>query len=445
MEVEDGRNNYMKDSKIIAEEIGRYFFDHLQEELQKDPSIIDAKGFDNKTPREIHKSVLKDLLEIFPNLINLPRPNYNLFERWVKWNNFPIAYKDFTFDAYNIIFLYRIIAIRNFSKESSQYFKKVTLEVFDKFDYKRPGFSVSGFLDFENNMRELLRKILLEIPNIDQEEAWNLLFEQSKEYQAVVNEFFESILKKALDDSERLLKNILPEKIADELKSSNKVIPKHIPETSVVFTDFKGFTQLTEKMAPESLIQELDNCFSVFDQIIDSHKIEKIKTIGDSYMCASGVPEPSHTHAIDACLATLEMRDAMRELYIQRSKNGELYWKVRIGIHTGELTAGVIGQKKFSYDIWGDTVNTASRMESSGIEGEINVSKSVYDKVHFFFDMESRGFIEAKNKGKIEMYLLKGLKKKYQNHLDNSKPNEEFTSIYDRISKGARIKSNQHL
>ena len=214
--------------------------------------------------------------------------------------------------------------------------------------------------------------------------------------------------------SEDLLNNIFPIKITEELKRDNKVEPVRVREASVLFTDFKGFTQLTEQMDSKQLVKELDICFKEFDEIVNYFSLEKIKTLGDGYMCAGGVPEENDTHIYAICLAAISMLDKIKELSKTRAMACGGYWQVRIGIHIGELVAGVIGEHKFSYDIWGDTVNTASRMESSGIAGEINISHELKEKIEKFFHVESRGEIPAKNKGKLKMYLLKGLREEYK-------------------------------
>ncbi|GAB4326641.1 MAG: hypothetical protein Kow00127_19450 [Bacteroidales bacterium] len=207
--------------------------------------------------------------------------------------------------------------------------------------------------------------------------------------------------------SEDLLLNILPEKTAAELKESGKATPKFYKEVSVLFTDFKGFTGLAEKLSPEELVEQLNHCFTGFDRIISRYGLEKIKTIGDAYMCAGGLPEEMEDHAVRTVAAALEIRDFMKGLKEEHQQKGMPFWEIRIGIHSGPVVAGVVGRKKFAYDIWGDTVNTASRMESSGIPGEVNISEATWEKVKEHFECIPRGMIEAKNKGKISMYLVK--------------------------------------
>lgn len=226
--------------------------------------------------------------------------------------------------------------------------------------------------------------------------------------------------------SDKLLLNILPSKIADELKEKGSVKPVTFPSASILFTDFKGFTKIAEKILPEKLVSILDSIFLEFDRITSKHKVEKLKTIGDSYMCASGIPEESQTHPIDICLAALEIANFMRLTKQEKEKANESFWDMRIGIHSGPVVAGVVGQNKFSYDIWGDTVNTASRMESSGEPDRINISEATYFLVKDYFECEYRGKVQAKNKGDITMYFLNRLKKEYSIDKDGIFPNEKL-------------------
>lgn len=229
--------------------------------------------------------------------------------------------------------------------------------------------------------------------------------------------------------SETLLKNILPATIAAELKETSVVVPKYFDSASVLFTDFVGFTRISEKLSPADLVTELDGCFSQFDEVVRRNNLEKLKTIGDAYMCAAGLPEKNPGHAIDACLTALELGAFMRQMAEIKNSIGVDFWKIRIGIHSGPVTAGVIGTNKFAYDIWGDTVNTASRMESSGSPDKINVSAITYELARDFFDFEYRGEIEAKGKGKLGMYYLLGIKPGLSLDGEGRIPNRNFLEL----------------
>jgi class 3 adenylate cyclase len=178
---------------------------------------------------------------------------------------------------------------------------------------------------------------------------------------------------------------------------------------TVLFSDIQGFTQIAEEMNPEVLIDELDRFFFHFDSVVEKYGIEKIKTIGDAYMCAGGIPERNRTNPVEVILAALEMQQYMKKLKESSLLQGMKYWDIRIGIHTGTVIAGVVGQKKLTYDIWGDTVNTASRMESSGEAGKINISGTTYEFVKDFFICEHRGKMPVKYKGELDMYFINGI------------------------------------
>ncbi|CAM4247851.1 adenylate/guanylate cyclase domain-containing protein [Gillisia hiemivivida] len=217
------------------------------------------------------------------------------------------------------------------------------------------------------------------------------------------------IIEKEKNRSERLLRNILPEGTALELMETGKVKAKKFKEVSVLFTDFEGFTQYAESLSPEELVKSVDFYFTKFDKIIEKHGLEKIKTIGDSYMCAAGVPFPIKDHAIKIMYAALEILD-----FVEKSKRDhqglDAQFEIRIGINSGSLIAGVVGSKKFAYDIWGDTVNMASRMESCSESGKINISENTYQLVKGDFSCIERGKIEVKNKGMVPMYFVECVK-----------------------------------
>jgi class 3 adenylate cyclase/Tfp pilus assembly protein PilF len=206
--------------------------------------------------------------------------------------------------------------------------------------------------------------------------------------------------------SDELLLNILPEETAKELKAKGHADAKLIDEVTVLFTDFKGFTALSEQLSPEELVQDLNECFSAFDRICEKYGIEKIKTIGDAYMAASGLPVPDADHASKVVQAAFEMRNFIEEGKQRKIIAGLPYFEIRIGVHTGPVVAGIVGVKKFQYDIWGDTVNIASRMESSGEPGKVNISDATYKLVKDQFECTSRGEIEVKGKGLMKMWFV---------------------------------------
>jgi class 3 adenylate cyclase len=209
--------------------------------------------------------------------------------------------------------------------------------------------------------------------------------------------------KESLD---KLLAELLPEDTANQIKTKGKAKWDKYERATVLFSDIQGFTRIAEEMNPEKLIDELDTFFFHFDSVVEKYNIEKIKTIGDAYMAAGGIPQKNSTNPVEVIMAALEMQSYMQDLKTSRAE----IWDLRIGIHTGPVIAGVVGHKKMSYDIWGDTVNTASRMESSGTPGKINISGITYGMVKDYFLCEYRGKLPVKYKGNIDMYYVNGLR-----------------------------------
>jgi adenylate cyclase len=241
----------------------------------------------------------------------------------------------------------------------------------------------------------------------------------------------EQIINKRTEDliiekekTEALLANVLPKNTASEIMEKGKATKIKYNFVTVLFSDIQGFTKIAEETNPEILIDELDKFFFYFDLVVEKFGIEKIKTIGDAYMCAGGIPEKNRTNPVEVILAALEMKAYMNKLKEASEVEGMKYWDIRIGIHTGTVVAGVVGQKKLSYDIWGDTVNTASRMESSGEAGKINISGTTYEFVKEFFKCEYRGKMPVKYKGELEMYFVNGIVPELCD--ENDGPNRKF-------------------
>ncbi|MBK7947161.1 MAG: adenylate/guanylate cyclase domain-containing protein [Flavobacteriales bacterium] len=215
-------------------------------------------------------------------------------------------------------------------------------------------------------------------------------------------------IEKEKDRSEGLLLNILPEDIAEELKTKGEADARLIDEVTILFTDFKGFTAISEQLTARELVDELNECFKAFDHIITARGIEKIKTIGDAYMCAGGLSGTKGSSPLQVVLAALEMQDYMVKRKAERALHGLPGFEMRVGIHTGPVVAGIVGVKKFQYDIWGDTVNIASRMESSGEVGQVNISEATHALVKATLGLRftQRGKVQAKGKGELEMYFV---------------------------------------
>ena len=228
---------------------------------------------------------------------------------------------------------------------------------------------------------------------------------------------------------EEVLLNVLPRETAKELVSTGKSTPKSYKMATVMFADFKNFTKITENLGPKELVSELDDSFAKFDDIVGRLNIEKIKTSGDAYMCVGGVPIRNKTNPIDCVLASFQFQKYMHQKREIREGTGKPQWHLRIGLHTGALVAGVVGKKKFLYDVWGDTVNTASRMETSSDEGKINISGTTYEFIKDYFDCEYRGKLPVKNKGAIDMYYVNRIKSGLCKDEDGQTPNRKFFEL----------------
>ncbi|HEX2396113.1 MAG TPA: adenylate/guanylate cyclase domain-containing protein [Bacteroidales bacterium] len=260
-------------------------------------------------------------------------------------------------------------------------------------------------------------------------EKTNVLLEEQKQEIHVQKQTIELEQEK----SEKLLLNILPFEVARQLKTKGRAGTRSYKLVSVLFADFKGFSKISKTLDPKDLVNILDSYFATFDEITGRHYIEKIKTIGDAYMCAGGLPLSNKSNPIDAVLAGLEIQNYLNALNDTKVINNLQVWELRIGVHTGQVVAGVVGKKRFAYDIWGDTVNIASRMEQSGHVGMVNISGITYDYIKDFFDCDYRGKIETKNLGKIDMYFVNRIKPEFsQDHL-GILPNDVMMNLVNKL------------
>lgn len=247
-------------------------------------------------------------------------------------------------------------------------------------------------------LRRLSRQVMAQLElRRALKEADNAVKKREELYQALLSE------KQALD---QFMANMLPASIAEELKRDGKVEPKYIDEASIMFCDFVGFTKLTETMSPQNLIDLLHQCFCKFDSIVAKHGVEKIKTIGDAYMCVAGATGDKEDHAKRLCMAALEMIDYLNKTNQTREKLRMPTWDMRIGIHSGPVIAGVVGENKFTFDVWGDAVNIAALMEQNSERGRVNVSESTEHRVSQQFQLEDRGLVHTGKKGDLQMFFL---------------------------------------
>ena len=252
------------------------------------------------------------------------------------------------------------------------------------------------------NQQEALKKLSKQV--MTQLELRRTLIEVKDSL--IVREKLTKQLEVEKNNIKQIMKKVLPVSIAIELQEKKRVEPKYIDECSVLFTDFVGFTQLTEKSSPKNLVDLLHQIFCKFDEICRQNKIEKIKTIGDSYMCVAGILDEKKDHANRLCKAAKEMLAYLNKTNIQRSKLKMPTWEARFGIHSGPVICGVVGEDKFTFDIWGDTVNTASLMEQNSEPGKINISETTHFRIQKYVGAVERGDILTTKKGSLKMYFL---------------------------------------
>lgn len=240
--------------------------------------------------------------------------------------------------------------------------------------------------------------------------------------------YFINIIRKEKLKSDLLIRNILPEIVVNELNEHGRSNPIMVPRATAIFMDFVGFTRISQQMEPEELVSLLNEHFTNFDQIFRDHNVEKLKTIGDGYMAVGGLPETNHSHPVDVARAAMKIL-----LYIQEMKDKNIDWNIRIGIHTGPMVAGIIGETKFSYDVWGSTVNLCSRLETASKPGCINCSHEFMEHTSEFFEFEPRGLIEIKNSEPTRMYFLKDIKENLRSA--HFQPNSRFFELYEKYSR----------
>lgn len=383
---------------------------HLKDELKKSDALLNHITLEGIPFRNLTEKMLADLETDFPELKDIPDPEFNLFRKWnQRWKqneSLVIDYDQSTYKIYNQYYYIRLLDLRNGTEKSRAGLGETVKSQLSKTRFFGQKVTFGLFFQGESHMREMIREMLLAQDSSRAENMYQIILEQSDFISKCAYSYFDEIMQDAYEKSDALLRNILPDTVALELKTSGKASPVHVDSATVMFTDFSGFTDISSKMDPKDLIEELDICFSAFDSITAKYRLEKIKTIGDSYLCVGGLFEQS-LHIHDACSAAEEILQFMKERKKKKeAEEDRPYWNIRIGLHTGPLVAGVIGKKKFAFDIWGDTVNTASRMESAGEPGMINVSEQIYSAAKDIFSFKYRGEMEVKGKGRMKMYSL---------------------------------------
>jgi class 3 adenylate cyclase/DNA-binding response OmpR family regulator len=274
-------------------------------------------------------------------------------------------------------------------------------------------------MQLDVSRRQLLNLLLSTYENILQQNT--KLEEMHSQLQTASQQLGESLQK-----TQDLLYRVFPRQIADELANAGQSQPRHFDAVTVLFTDFVGFTRVAETMAPQQLIDGLEEYFRRFDALTAKCHMEKLKTIGDAYVAAGGVPVANATHHLDAALLAMAIRECVAEAAREWEGTAMPSFAIRIGLHTGPLVAGVVGEQRFTYDLWGDTVNTASRMESGGEAGRINISDATFRLVEPFFECSPRGSIAVKNRTAVEMHFLERLRPEFSADPAGLTPNERF-------------------
>lgn len=400
----------------LAYEMARLLLRHLREELTKPAKVVDYITLDGVSFRAYTENMIEDLLREYPALADAPPASVNFFETyWNRRGNVPMgaldhnaSYSEATFKSLNRMFYIQIQDVRHagglLHKEWFDYWK-TSFEVFKKrgrrFDFK--SLFASNTI-FHTALEEAVRETGLPF-----DDTRKILFDQFTVINRVSHEVMDGMLQESLTRTEEILGAIFPEHIVSELRGAGSATPRRIEQSAVMFCDLAGFTTLSAMLTPEELLFELDDIFTHLDRIVHRHRMEKIKTIGDCYMCATALPFIGEHEAVDAAQCALRIQKFMEFHRARARKMRRPEWHLRIGIHTGPVVAGVIGQKRFHYDIWGDTVNLAQRMESNGEVDRVNVSGRMVRRLHDWFVVENRGALNVKGIGPMEMFFVNGI------------------------------------
>ncbi|MCE9598698.1 MAG: adenylate/guanylate cyclase domain-containing protein [Spirochaetia bacterium] len=411
----------------LSSAIAGFFLHHLRAELTKPPRLTQLITSEGASFQAVTENMISQLVAEFPQA-NEFQPSFNLFKLW--WESLPVSvpYEETTFKSYNQGFWNRLLDLKMGTESSRRALLIRFRRIVDLSRERGRDLTYEFIYSGESRMNECLRRVVTE--HGLGEDAWSLVVEQHDALNRATYSFFDNALKESLKKTDDILYKILPARIAEQLKNGASVRPVRVPSASIMFADIVGFTQIAEALSPEELAIELDRCFSHFDAIMDQNNLEKIKTIGDSYMCAGGILEANQTHPVDSVLCGLRIQEFMRKYKKSREMRELSSWRLRIGIHTGSVAAGVIGLNRYNFDVWGDTVNIASRAEASGQAGLVNITASTRELVKDFFDLEHRGKVAAKNKGEIDMYFVKGILPELSVAGRGKVPNRKFHRLY---------------
>ena len=423
----------------LAGLLARQIHHPLREELKKPSSAVEFIAVEGVPFKDLTAKMIADLEKEFPELLTPRELPFSLMQAWWDETNPTVPYAQSTFKTYNQLMLFRVLDLKLNSEFLRKKFEEKMIANGHALIGRGRNLGFETIFPAETRMLQMISR-LARIEGIPDEETIPLLLDQLILTTQTAYKMFDSLFRESLNQTDKILKSILPEKIADELKKTGRVAPVHVDSASVLFSDIVGFTRIAEELPPAQLLAELDRTFAHFEAAMKPNHLEKIKTIGDCFMCVGGISERNRLHEVDTVLAALRIQEFMRKYQKSRGRKGSPSWKLRIGIHSGPVVAGVLGQERFNYDIWGDTVNVANRMESAGEPDTINISEVTAQAVQEFFILEPRGRIFVKNKGEMEMYFVRGILPELSVNGGSRVPSHEFGRRYATKRRAIRAK-----
>jgi class 3 adenylate cyclase len=420
----------------LAKEMARYFLFHLKEELKKPEGVVDFIALEGISFRQITEKMINNLIHDFPD-IEERKPSFNLFKQWWKLNFIdpisgqnPLPYNETTFKLQNQTFAFKIADIKKPDPLRRKLYQEKMSSTIKMLIERGRIINFEVIFSLESRMYPLL-EVMIKRSRLPFLKSSKILYEQNSFMQKNAYRIADQQLRESFQKTDDILKSIFPENVAEELKSKGKVEPKSIPSASILFCDLVGFTNISSELSPHELLAELDECYTHFDKLVKICGLEKIKTIGDTYMAASGIDSTIGNHSAKAILCALKIQEFIRKYHKSHLIKGHNSWKVRIGIHTGSVVAGVLGLKRFNFDIWGDAVNIAQRMEANGIEDRVNVSQDTYYHAREFFEFTHRGKVLVKGKGEMDMYFADRILPELSINGRGKTPTNEFiTKVY---------------
>jgi len=428
----------------LARELARYFVLHLQEELKKPSTVSDYTTIEGVSFRKITEDMIERMYKEFPD-INPKPPYFNIFKLW--WSRTQaelrpdttehIPYEESTFKSQNQIFVFKILDIKTNDSLLRKKYEENLTEGIKALRAKGRNVGFEMIFSAENKMYPFM-ELAARRAKLPNRICREILFEQNSFIQKAAYHTFDKELRDSFKRTDEILKSVLPVHIVEELKLKGKVKPKLVTSAAILFCDLVGFTNIASTLSPQELLGELDECYSHFDRIVKMQGLEKIKTIGDSYMAASGLMESERLYSIDAVLSALKIQEFLRKYQKSQKRKGLPSWKVRIGIHSGPVVCGILGEQRFNYDIWGDSVNIAQRMEANGEADKVNISQNVFNETKGFFEFQNRGKVLVKGKGEMEMYFVTGIQKELSIDGQKRTPNKLFWKNYKELQKKSK-------